>query len=112
MDLTVRGKRLRKQLADPREMDRAFGNRARGIRLRLGVLGQAKCLSDVPTGSPDYRHLLTGDRKGQFSVTIKDNWRIVFVPDHDPVPLLPDGGIDVANVTAIEIIEVVDYHGN
>lgn len=46
------------------------------------------------------------------SVTVKDNWRIVFVPDHDPVPLLPDGGIDVANVTAVEIIEVVDYHGN
>lgn len=111
MDLTVRGKRLCKQLTDPKEMAKAFGDRAQHIRLRLGVLRQAKSLSDVPTGSPDYRHMLTGDRKGQFSVTIKDNWRIVFVPDHDPVPSLPDGGVDVASVTAVEIVEVVDYHG-
>ena len=34
------------------------------------------------------------------------------VTDHDPVPGLPDGGLDTGQVTAVEIIEIVDYHGN
>ena len=29
---------------------------------------------------------------------------------HDPVPRLADGGIDLGHVTAITIIEVIDYH--
>jgi proteic killer suppression protein len=32
------------------------------------------------------------------------------VPDHDPVPRLPDGGVDEAAVTKIRFIEVTDYH--
>lgn len=39
-------------------------------------------------------------------------YRLVFTPDHDPVPLLDDGGIDRASVTAIRIEEIVDYHGS
>lgn len=39
-------------------------------------------------------------------------YRLVFTPDHDPVPRLDDGGIDRASVRAIRIEEIVDYHGN
>lgn len=111
MDISFRSRKLGKQLNDGKELSKAFGDRARYIRMRLGVLNQANCLADVPTDPPVRRHLLTGNRDGQFSVTIKDNWRIVFKPNHDPVPLLEDGGIDIGQVTAIEIDEVVDYHG-
>lgn len=34
----------------------------------------------------------------------------VFKPNHALVPLRPDGGIDMERVTAITIIDVVDYH--
>jgi proteic killer suppression protein len=112
MQIRFRSRRLEKALSDPRQMTRAYGDRAKPIQRRLDVLKQAKCLADVPTGPPDHRHQLSGDRNGQLSVTAKDNWRIVFVPDHDPVPCLPDGGLDTGQITAVEIIEVVDYHGN
>lgn len=37
-------------------------------------------------------------------------YRLVFEPAHDPVPRTTDGGIDIDRVTAITIMEVVDYH--
>ena len=112
MQIRFRSRRLEKDLSDPKAMAKAYGGRAKSIRMRLDVLRQAACLADVPTGPPDRRHQLGGNRIGQLSVTIKDNWRIVFVPDHDPVPSLRDGGLDTCQVTAVEIIEIVDYHGN
>lgn len=37
--------------------------------------------------------------------------RLVFEPFGEPLPLLPDGRLDVVRVTAIVINEIVDYHG-
>ena len=37
-------------------------------------------------------------------------FRLIFVPNHDPIPLRDDGGIDRDRITAITITEVVDYH--
>lgn len=36
--------------------------------------------------------------------------RLIFIPDHDPVPRKDDGGIDLAQVTKITILEITDYH--
>jgi hypothetical protein len=36
--------------------------------------------------------------------------RQVFIPANDPVPTRPDGGLDRARVTAVEILEIVDPH--
>lgn len=57
-------------------------------------------------------HPLAADRKGQWAVSLWGQFRLVFVPDHDPMPLLDDGGIDTTLVTKILITEVVDYHGD
>lgn len=62
-------------------------------------------------GVPGACHQLHGDRAGDFAVNLWGAYRLVFVPDHDPSPLLADGGIDRAKVTRILIKEVVDYHG-
>jgi len=51
-------------------------------------------------------------RRSEFSVTLHANWRLVFRPNHNPLPQLKDGGLDLSAVTSIELIEVVDYHGN
>jgi len=37
------------------------------------------------------------------SVDLDHPHRLIFLPDHDPVPLLPDGGLDWSRVTAIMI---------
>ena len=50
------------------------------------------------------------DRKDEFAVDLVHPYRLVFRPDHDPVPRKDDGGIELEAITAIEIVEVVDYH--
>lgn len=78
--------------------------------IRLAVLRNARTLALVPTTKPERRHLLKGKRKGQFAVDLDRSFRLVFEPNHDPVPRSEDGGIDIERVTAITITEVTDYH--
>lgn len=54
--------------------------------------------------------MLKGDRAGQIAVDVTRSVRIVFQPDHNPVPLTADGGIDRSRVTAITVVFVGDYH--
>ena len=111
MDFDFSSNKLRRQLETTAQQDKAFGDRAKPIRLRLGVLKHAPCLADVPKAPPDRCHLLTGNWADHYAVVLKDNWRLIFRPDHDPVPKTEDGGIDTTKVTAIVIVAVADYHG-
>jgi len=60
--------------------------------------------------APGRCHALSSNRAGQFAVHLWGQYRLVFYPDHDPVPRTPEGEIDLANITKITIAEVVDYH--
>jgi proteic killer suppression protein len=64
----------------------------------------------VPTTPPERRHQLKGRRKEQFAVDLDRSRRLVFKPANEPIPYSDDGGIDLDRVTAITILEVVDYH--
>ena len=83
---------------------------ARVITLRMAVLRAARSLALVPTTPPDRRHQLSGDRDEQFAVDLVQPYRLVFEANHEPVPREEDGGIDTQQVTAITILDVVDYH--
>lgn len=78
--------------------------------MRLAVLRAARSLALVPTTPPDRRHQLGGDRHEQFAVDLVHPYRLVFVPDHQPMPRRDDGGIDMERVTAVTIVDVIDYH--
>ncbi len=84
---------------------------AKAIMRRLAVLKNAKTLSDVPSTKPERRHQLKGDRIGQYAVDLVQPKRLIFKPDHDPVPRRTDGGIDTDRVSAVTLVEVGDYHG-
>lgn len=47
----------------------------------------------------------------QFAVDLKHPKRLVFEIADNPVPRKPDGGLDLASVTSVVVVEVVDYHG-
>jgi len=110
MELDFATSALRKRMEDERAMSKAYGERAKPLKLRLVLLRQAKCLADVPHTPPPRRHRLTGDREGQYAVDLKQPWRLVLEPANDPLPLLEDGGLDLSAVTKIRIIDVIDYH--
>ena len=59
---------------------------------------------------PGHWHELTGDRWGQLACSLDGANRLVFEPGNDPTPLKSDGGLDWTRVTAVEIIEIIDYH--
>ncbi len=102
--------RLKKSLSDEREMDRRYGQLAKPLRNRLSVLRRARSLADVPTVPPERCHQLSQDRDEQFAVDLKHPHRLVFAVDDEPVPRKADGGIDLSAVTAIRVVDIVDYH--
>lgn len=110
MDISFGTRRLQKIFTKPGGLRRAYGTRNEAIKARLIVLDKAPNLSRVPTITPERRHQLKGDRKGQFAVDLVHPYRLIFEADHEPVPRKDDGGIDVEQVTAITILEVSDYH--
>ena len=89
-------------------MNKRFGQLAAPLKRRLAQLRAAGVLGDVVLGNP---HPLSANRSGQFAVDISKNYRLIFEPADEPVPLAEDGTIDVTHVSAIRILEVGDYHG-
>ena len=111
MDIAFRTRRLERVFNSYDALVREYGDRmARTIAVRLAVLKNAHTLDMVPTTPPDRRHLLSGRRSGQYAVDLVNPYRLIFVPNHNPVPRTRDGGIDVDQVTAITVLEVTDYH--
>ncbi|TMJ56365.1 MAG: plasmid maintenance system killer protein [Alphaproteobacteria bacterium] len=73
-----------------------FSGFARQVVIRLDRLDAATNLSDLAALPGNRLEALKGDRTGQFSIRINDQWRICFV--------WPDGSPGPADV------EIVDYH--
>ena len=111
MEISFSSDRLATLLNSERELVRNYGQRtARALRARLLTLEGATTLSQVPNTPPERRHQLTGNRDEQYAVDVGPQFRLVFIPDHDPFPRRRDGGVDTDLVTAIVITQVVDYH--
>ncbi len=111
MDIAFRTRKLEKTFNAATALQKAYGVRmAKAIMIRMAVLKVAHNLSLVPTTPPDRRHQLSGDRDKQFAVDLVHPYRLVFEPNHEPLPRKDDGGIDTQQVTAIMILDVIDYH--
>ncbi len=88
---------------DKRTKDFAAGKRVRhfeGFRRpaekRLDILEAATNLTDLRALPSNALEALKGDRKGQYSIRINDQWRICFQwPEKSPGPVN---------------VEIVDYH--
>jgi plasmid maintenance system killer protein len=112
VDILFGSTKLRKTCTSGAEAVKVYGPEgARRLRIRLDDMAAAPTLAVLGRLPQARCHELTGDRKGQLAVDLKHPYRLVFKPANNSVPLKPDGGLDWAKVTAITIIEVVDYHG-
>jgi proteic killer suppression protein len=112
IDISWADGKLEKQCATDKAGLRRWGaDHWKLLKRRLASLAAAPTLAAMD-GVPGRCHQLSAGRAGEFAVSLWGAFRLVFVPDHDPVPTLDDGGIDRDRVTAISITEVVDYHGD
>ena len=114
MDISFKSTKLEKDFNEGKRLEKVHGSlRAKKIRIRLAELRAASSLYDFwpPKIGPGRCHELTGEQKGQLSVDLDHPYRLIFVPNHKPIPRKPDGGLDWKQVTAIMIIDIEDTHG-
>ena len=113
MQITFKTEKMRKEFSEEKRLVRAHGPRcAKLIQRRLAELEAAPTL-EVMRQLPGARcHELLGDKKGMLSVDLEHPQRLLFVPDHDPLPEREGaGGLDWGRVTAIMILGKADTHG-
>jgi plasmid maintenance system killer protein len=110
VEIYYKSRKLEKQLKDPRELAKSFGQLARKVNQRLKDLEAADNLAIMRTIPAARCHELTGDRKGALAVDISGNYRMIFEPYHVPVPQKEDGGLNWEAVTKIQIVDIEDYH--
>lgn len=113
MQIAYKSRRLEKAFLKKAQAVKEWGDQNAGKLLQrhaeLMAADSLEIFSKLPgTGY----HPLAGDRKDQFACYGKHPFRLIFEPDHDPVPRKVGGGVDLSAVTQIRIIEVVDYHGD
>jgi proteic killer suppression protein len=110
LDILFRERKFEKQCNQQAELVRAHGlRRAQLIRARLDALRAATCLEDL-RNLPGRLHELKGDRKSQLSFDLDHPYRLIFTPNHNPVPSADDGGMDWRRVTAVKILGIEDTH--
>lgn len=110
MVINFNTRKLEKELTDSKQLLKRYGQLAKKINQRMAELRAADTLAVMATLPQARCHELQGGRKGQFAVDISVNYRLIFKPDHDPVPTKDDGGIDWNSITIISIEEIDDYH--
>jgi len=112
--ISFKNKKLEKTFNEGAQLEKLHGNkRAKKIRLRLTEFRAAVSLMDFwpPKSGPSRCHELTGGkRKMHLSVDLDHPYRLIFTPDHDPIPIKEDGGLDWSQTTAIRILGVEDTH--
>jgi len=111
MEITFRSKKLEKALTMTRDMVALHGERrAKLIQQRLAEIEAAPTLAMLRLLPRPRCHELKGNRRGQLSVDLDHPYRLLFVPDHDPVTQAASGGMDWASVTRVCIQEIADTH--
>ena len=110
MDISYKSNKLEKQLTKAKEMQKAFGTMAKKVNQRMKEIKASENLNDLMKIPAANCHELKGNRKGQYAVDISGNFRLIFEPDHDPVPRKKDNSIDTIKITAIGMLEKEDYH--
>lgn len=111
MNIRYHTTKLEKSVESLTAMKRHYGIMAKKVDIRLQQFSAASSLEKLIHLNGLKCHELHADRSGELSVRISPNHRIVFKPDHEPLPEKEDGGLDWKQVTAIVITEIaVDYH--
>ena len=110
MNINFKSNRLKKTLANAREIQKEYGSMAKKVSQRMEQLGSSPNLAVLISISATNCHPLTGNRKGEWAVDISGNYRLIFEIDQDPVPIKDDGSVDTILVTDIRILKTTDYH--
>jgi len=112
VNITYRTNKLKKEAEDLKALFKAYGTIAKQINMRLADLKAASNLEVIGKIPGARCHQLSGKNyKGYLAVNITGNRRLIFKPNHEPLPTKEAGGLDWSQVTEITIEELCyDYH--
>lgn len=111
MEIAFSSGKMAKLCNSEKEMRAKLGDRnAKRLQQRLSEIKASDTLEELGKIPGPRCHELSGDRKGQLAVDLVHPKRLIFTPDHEPVPVKADGGLDWERVNKVLIVEIVDYH--
>lgn len=111
MEIAFGSRKVEKLCNSAKEMRAKLGDRnAKVLQQRLAEIKAADTLDDLGKLPAARCHELKADREGQLAVDLMHPKRLVFEPDHNPIPKKDDGGLDWGKVTRVLVVEIVDYH--
>ncbi len=114
MDIDFKTTKLEKSFNEGSKLVKIHGQlRAKKIALRMKEFRAANSLMDFwppKSGSASCHEVSEGYRYNRMSVDLDHPYRLIFKPNHDPVPMRAEGGLDWSQVTAIIILAVENTH--
>lgn len=109
MELTYKNDKLQDLCENPKfnkELVKKYGPKvAVNLPKRIKELKAFNSLNDVPTSPPYRRHKLTGDRDGQFAISINNQYRLIFRQKENKIIIE-----DLRKIKEIEIMEVSKHY--
>ncbi|PSL25710.1 type II toxin-antitoxin system RelE/ParE family toxin [Dyadobacter jiangsuensis] len=110
MEISYANNKIKKQLSNASEIQKAFGVNAKKVAARLDDILAAPNLAVLITIPAANCHPLKGKRQGEWAVNISPNHRLIFEIGNSPIPKTNDNSVNTILVTEIVIVETVDYH--
>jgi proteic killer suppression protein len=110
VEISYKNNKIKKSLTNDKELIKTYGELAKKIKQRLKELKEADSLLAISQLPALRLHPYKGGRTGEWSIDIKENWRIIFEIAQDPIPKREDGGVNLILISAIEIVSVEDPH--
>jgi proteic killer suppression protein len=111
MEIRFKTKKLVKVLGSEKETFRSYGpDNGKRIQRRLQNILHSETLEYLSKLPQTRVHELTGNLDETISVDVKHPYRLLMVPDHDPIPRKEDGGFDWSRITKVMITEIRDTH--
>ena len=110
MEISFASRKLQKVCESEKELKRAYGRDcARKVMSRLSDLRAAATLEEM-RHLPGRCHELTGDRAGQLGIDLAGGRRLVIAPAGGWPAEKVRGAHVWAEVEAVQVLEIVDYH--
>lgn len=110
MEIAFADAKFAKECNDSKLLQKRQGPaRAKLIRRRLDELRAAAVLGDISHLKPPRLHRLS-NRNHEYSVDLDHPYRLIIRPIDEPLPLKPDGGLDLGKIKSVCVLGVEDTH--
>jgi len=110
VEISFTNQKLQKLCESEKELRRVYGtDSAKKVMRRLSDLRAAATLEEM-RNLPGRTHELDGDRAGQLAIDLAGGRRLVIAPTTGWPEAKEDGADVWAEVDAVQVLEIVDYH--